>query len=364
MRFYTVSMICVLVAATAWAEVTPNNLFTDHAVLQRDMPIAIWGTATADEQVTVKLADQSTTVLAKEGQWKVWLDPMPAGGPYTLTINTTTHKDIWLGDVWICSGQSNMERQLGLRSGQKPIVNWEQEVAAADYPGIRQYFVPKFPANAPVSEVDAEWVVCSPETAAEFSAVGYFFARDIHQAIDVPIGLIFTSWGGTVAEAWTSADSLLTMEDFKPSVQAVQHLAAHPDEPDNFEQRLKDWYQQYDPGSAENLPWIQLDFQPQDWPTMTLPANWEAEALPNYDGIVWFHKVLDVPEEWAGQEAELNLGPIDDQDTTWFNGTVVGHKENWQYSRNYKIPAGLLKAGRNVIAIRVLDTGGGGRRVR
>ena len=365
MRFLsTVWVIGLLTAVTAWAEVTPNHLFTDHAVLQRDMPIPVWGMAHQGEQVTVELAEQTATIIANEdGQWKLWLEPMPAGGPYTLTIkgsNSVTLQDVWMGDVWICSGQSNMERQLGLRAGQKPIVNWEQEVASANYPQIRQYFVKKFPSNRPLQEVDAQWTVCSPESAADFSAVGYFFARDVHKTIGVPIGLIFTSWGGTVAEAWTSAESLLTMPVFQESVREVQRLATHPDETDTFDQRLSDWYRAHDAGSAQGLPWAQKDFQATDWPIMNLPVNWEADALPNFDGVVWFHKVVDVPEHWAGKKAELNLGGIDDQDTTWVNAIEIGQTENWQISRNYSIPEGVLQAGRNVIAIRVLDTGGGG----
>ena len=177
---------------SGWADVVPNPLFADNAVLQQGMKVPVWGTADAGERVTVEFAGQSvSTTTDSAGHWLVCLAPMKADGrPGTLAIsgkNRITLTNILVGEVWICSGQSNMERQLGVRDGQKPIVNWEAEVAAAKYPEIRQFYVPQTKAFAPAQTVKGNWSVCSPETVKDFTAVGYFFGRDLFQARHVPL---------------------------------------------------------------------------------------------------------------------------------------------------------------------------------
>ena len=193
----------LLLALPVFADVTPHGIFSDHAVLQRDKPIPVWGQAAPGEKVTVRLANNiiETSVANADGRWSVSLPAQPAGGPFSLVLegkNRVEVTDVWIGDVWVCSGQSNMERQLGLRSGQKPIENWEQEVASADYPKIRYFAEPRSPSTT----ATGKWEVCSPQTAAQFTAVGYFFGRDLHRKLQVPIGLINRSRGGTPAEKW------------------------------------------------------------------------------------------------------------------------------------------------------------------
>jgi sialate O-acetylesterase len=361
-RWISWAVVAVLACAVR-AEVRPVSLFGDHAVLQRGIKIPVWGAASDGERVTVELAGQSATTVARDGRWRVDLEPLEPGGPLTMTIagtNKIVLNDIMIGDVWICSGQSNMERQLGPRPPQKPIIGWEQAVAQADYPRIRQFYVPNRIAFEPQADCDGSWTICSPQTAADFCAVGFFFARDLYKAVDVPIGLLFTAWGGTVAEAWTSAASLETMPDFKDAVEAVQKMKPDRETVDDYAKRLAAWFTRYDPGSAEGLGWAAPDLDVSAWGQMDLPVNWEQASLPDFDGVVWFRKVIDVPASWSGKEAVLNLGPIDDQDTTWVNGVEVGSTDDWQAVRTYKVPASVLKAGQNVIAIRVLDTGGGG----
>ena len=202
-------------AAALRADVTPHALFADHAVLQREKPIPVWGRADPGEKVTVRLAEKATqtTVAAADGHWSLTLPAQPAGGPYPLVFegkNRIERTDIWLGEVWVCSGQSNMERQLGLRSGQKPLVNWEEEVASANYPKIRHFAVARTPSDNPLTATTGKWDVCSPQTAAQFTAVGYYFARDLQRQLGVAIGLIHSSWGGTPAEAWMRRDLLAT----------------------------------------------------------------------------------------------------------------------------------------------------------
>ncbi len=348
-------------ACSLHAEVKPNSLFSDNAVLQRDCNARVWGTARQGEKVTVEFAGQKVSAEAKEGRWKVELKPMQAGGPFTMTLagdNTITLTNILVGDVWVAGGQSNMEEPLkGFSGGTMPIDHWQAEVAAANYPQIRQFFVPQAMAGKPVADANGKWTACSPGSAADFSAVGYFFARDLQQTIKVPVGILVSRWGGTAAEAWTSANSLKTMPDFADALAAVQKSA---DSPSHYEKSLDEWYRQNDPASVAQPAWSDPAFDASQWKIMNLPTAWENAGLPDYDGVVWFRKEITLPESWAGKSAVLHLGPVDDQDTTWVNGVRVGAMHVWNETRNYPIPAGVLKAGRNVIVARVLDTGAAG----
>lgn len=206
----------------------PNSYFRSNAVLQRDVPLPVWGTAPDGKSVTVEFAGQKLATIVKDGRWEVTLKALSASTqPRTMTItgpnNTVTATGLLVGDVWLASGQSNMERQLGPRSGQKELVGWQQEVASADHPLIRQFYVPLSNSAKPVEEEKGRWTVCSPDTAGGFTAVGYYFARDLQPKIRVPVGLIHSSWGGTVAEAWTSPESLKALPDFKTAVEAVEN---------------------------------------------------------------------------------------------------------------------------------------------
>ncbi len=241
------------------ADVKPNSLFSDNAVLQRGMSLPVWGTARDGENVTVEFAGQKVSTTAKDGKWMVHLKPLKAGGPFTMTIsgdNTVTIKNILVGEVWICSGQSNMQRPLGSVNWAPPIDNWQQEVATANYPQIREFYVPSRISFTPVADSDGNWTVCSPETVVNWSAVGYFFGRDLYQDLHVPIGLVFSSWGGTVAEAWTSADALKTMPDFKADLEQAQNLPAIERAKNNYAKFLAEWYVKNDPGSGANPPWF------------------------------------------------------------------------------------------------------------
>lgn len=205
------------------AKVVPNSLFSDHAIFQQGVSVPVWGTADKGEQVVVEFNGQRKLAVEKEGRWMVELDAMPFGGPYVLTVsgkeNQVEAADIYVGEVWICSGQSNMERQLGPRQGQQPIVDWEQERDAANYPLIREYYVPQRSADEPLEDVRSKWVLCSPQTVSEFSCVGYFFARDLLKAMNHPVGILFTAVGGTPAEYWTSRAELEKHPDLKEIVE-------------------------------------------------------------------------------------------------------------------------------------------------
>ena len=212
----------VMMLAKSFATVKPNSLFSNNMVLQRGVAVPVWGTAGKDEKVTVNFNGQIVTTTAKEGKWQLKLKPLKTGGPYKMIIsgeNTLTIENILVGEVWICSGQSNMERQLGLRGGQRPIVNWIEEAAAANYPEIRQYHVANHPSDTAISDANAKWEICDTSSVKEFSAVGYFFARDLYKHLKVPIGLLFSSVGGTPAEKWTTRLTLESDPELKKLVE-------------------------------------------------------------------------------------------------------------------------------------------------
>lgn len=334
-----------------------HQLFTDHMVLQREIETPVWGWAEAGQKVVVSVAGKSATATAgNDGRWMAKLGPMDAGGPHELKVvgsKTVTVRDVLIGDVWICSGQSNMEWSVAASN------NPQQEIASASHPKLRLFTVPKRISTEPQQTVNSQWQICSPNVIAGFSAVGYFFGRDLQRELDVPIGLIHTSWGGTVAEAWTSAESLNSMDDFRPALSSFQQMVeAQSGGQSKFDELMTKWWNHNDPGTKQ--AWFREDSKSDEWKTMKLPGNWESRDLDAFDGIVWFQKIVDLPEDIAGKEGRLNLGPIDDRDTTWVNGQQVGAMNDWAAPRHYKVPAGVLKPGRNVITIRVLDTGGGG----
>ena len=363
-----------------------HPLFTDHMVFQRGIKAPVWGWVKPGQKVSVGMNGKTATATAgPDGKWMATLGPFTAGGPYTLTVNAPLDRtasigfaginpqpkdllpgpqevkvqDVLIGDVWICSGQSNMEMGIG------NVYNAQDEIAKANNPNIRLFSVPKKIAGEPQDLVASHWENCTPQTVAAggwggFSAVGYFFGRHVQESQHVPIGLIHTSWGGTIAEAWASASALRTMPDFVPQVDAVEKIYAEMKKGagGSFDKMLAAWYTKNDPGAAHN--WAATDFDSSAWKTMKLPTAWENAGLPDYDGVVWFRKEFDLPDGWAGKTLTLHIGPIDDDDTTYVNGVQVGANRGYLIDRIYKIPASVLKAGHNVIAVRVLDTGGGG----
>lgn len=357
--------------AALLAELRLASPFGDHMVLQREMPVPIWGTASPGDKVTVAFAGQKLSTTADAtGNWRVALKPLKASAePRDLTVAATNREseienrkftDVLVGEVWLCSGQSNMERQLGLRAGQPPIVNWEAEVAAASHPLIRQLYVKQTLATTPQTSVEASWSVCSPETVHDFTAVGYFFARDLHAKLGVPVGIIHSSWGGTPAEAWTSAEGLAAFPEFVSQIDHAKQAAVDPERARReFREKFHHWFRANDPGSGDQ-PWSTPGLNRSDWETLELPVLWEEAGHPDWDGVAWFHRTFDLPAGWEGRDVMLHLSAIDDADTTWVNGTEVGVTGRYNLPRAYRVPASALKPTGNEITVRVLDTGGGG----
>ena len=340
-----------------------HPLFSDHAVLQRDATVPVWGWTKPGDQVTVEFAGQKKTATAgADGAWRVHLDPMNACTTgRTLKVQSAISNqeseisDILVGDVWICSGQSNMEMGMGM-------CNISDEISAANFPLIRLLIVPHTTAYTPDETLQCAWLPCSPESVQQggwggFSAVGYFFGRDLHRDLGIPIGLIETAWGGTVCEAWTSREALVPLVDFAAGIAQVDEVNAAPG-PDKLGAVMDTWYMTNDPGTAQE--WFKPETDVSAWKAVTMPANWGACGWPGYEGIVWAQRTFDAPAAWAGQDLVLSLGSIGDIDTTWVNGVVVGHTDYFDQPRIYHVPATMVKPGRNVIAMRVMNCGGGG----
>ncbi len=351
-------------SSAIYADIRLPAIVGDDMVLQRDMKLPVWGWADPGEEVRLSVSwhrMERRTVTDADGKWQFTVTAPPAGGPYELTFkgkNTVTLKNVLVGEVWVCSGQSNMEWPL------HSVNNAEQELAAADYPNIRLFTVQKKIADVPESDCTGQWSLCTPETVPGFSAVGYFFGRYLHKELGVPVGLINTSWGGTVAEAWTSSDALAKMPAFKTQLDKMAAARANPDAAmKKYENEMAAWQKKVEAAGAQGKGCIAPDFDDSGWKTMDLPGRWEQTALPNFNGLVWFRKTVDVPESWSGKKLVLQLGPIDDQDTTWVNGVKVGSHTGsgqWQALRKYDIGADVVHAGKNVIVVQVLDTGGDG----
>lgn len=356
-------LIVLFCTQLTYAQVKLPRIFGDHMVLQRDHTINVWGWAASKEKIQVQMNNQKKTATAdKDGNWKVVLDAQKAGGPYQLVVkgkSTITLKDIWLGDVWVCSGQSNMEWIVNNSN------NAAKEIQQANYPQIRHFKVPNTISAVPEKDVTGgEWKVCSPETVGDFTAVGYFFAREINKDLNIPIGLINTSWGGTHSETWTSREAFEGSAEFKSMIAGMPKLNLDSISKVNLakaNKRIESLQGPLETNANTIAQWKEVSFDDTAWPKMNIPGLWEQQALGDLDGVVWFRKTITLTAAQASKESTLELGMIDDSDDTFVNGKKVGEtKSKWNEKRVYSIPAGILKEGKNVIAVKVEDTGGGG----
>jgi sialate O-acetylesterase len=341
-------------------EVRLPYVLSDNMVLQRGLPVNIWGWANPGEKVLVVFNNQKISAkAAKDGAWKVQLAPLAAGGPFEMTIqgkNVITLKNILVGDVWVCGGQSNMEWSL---SNSR---NWAVDQNSVENQNLRLFYVPKNISTTPLDNtLEAKWEICDRETAARFSAVGYYFGRNLEKELNVPIGLINNNWGGTGIETWTSLETMYADEDYKATVEKVKSIDTEQLRKEAETNRIK--YQNTvdneDPGIINK--WYSEDSAISDWETMKLPQAWEGAGLPSVDGVVWFAKEIIIDPADAGKEASISLGPVDDSDITWLNGVQIGKTENRAGApRLYKVPSGVLLAGKNKLTVKVIDRSGRG----
>jgi sialate O-acetylesterase len=359
--------VCLLVPAAAAlpADLRLPAVLGDHMVVQRDATTRMWGWAGPGDAVSVSASwgGAAATRAGADGAWSVALETPGAGGPHTLTVTsadeTLVLDDVLSGDVWVCSGQSNMEWSLWHTSGGP------DDVAAAAHPGLRLFDVAHQIATAERDDCGGAWQVCSPEAARDFSAIGYHFGARLHAELGVPIGLLGTSWGGTRAEAWTSAGTIQAgFPEFHADLAAMADRAAGGGgEPALAELQAAFWNRLETTDAGMTGGWMRADFDAADWRRAPVPGPWSAFGEGDFDGCLWYRTAVDVPAAWSGRMLVLELGPVDDMDLTWFNGALVGESRAdglWSTPRVYAIPAGLARAGANAIAVCAIDSGGVG----
>lgn len=350
--------LCMVFAQTN-AEVRLPGLLSDNMVLQREIPVNIWGWAAPGENVTVEINGQKVKgKAAKDGSWKVKLAPMKAGGPYTMTVsgkNRIELKNILIGDVWVCGGQSNMEWVLMNTN------RWDKEASEANIPQVRLITITRKMSSNPMNDVPStKWMVCDKTNAATFSAIGYYFGKFLNSHLNVPIGLISSNWGGTDIETWMSLETMYADSDYKKAVEEMKgkDFQALQTQAERNAIKWNDSVTNSDPGMLSKwyLPTTQLN----DWKEIDAPVLWESAGYPAMDGVAWYTKEIDLTEDEIKSQATLSLGSIDDIDETYINGQLVGRTERYDTPRQYTIKPGILKSGKNRIAIRVIDNGGGG----
>lgn len=324
-------------------------------VLQRDTKLTIWGWAARGEKVSVKFKGKTyKTTASTTGDWLLTLPAMPAGGPYTMDIDASNHirlSDILIGDVWFCSGQSNMTVKM-----ERVSVKYPEEIAKANYPDIRYFFVPTL---ADVQKIHADlppgkWVPVTAPNMLDIGAVPYFFAKQLYEKYHIPIGLINSSVGGTLIQAWTSEDGLKQVPKYSNRItqlkdSAILYGLMHP-------QKLKATIPinpQIDKGMVGPKKWFDTTYVPEGWHSFWLPGYLEDQGVSGLKGVVWFRKEIDLPAWMAGKPAMLFMGRIIDADVTYVNGVVCGNTPYQWPPRRYPVPAGVLKAGKNIIVVKV-----------
>lgn len=348
-----------MVFAQTNAEVKLPGVLSDNMVLQREIPVNIWGWAAPGENVTVEINGQKVKgKAAKDGAWKVKLAPMKAGGPFEMIIsgkNRIVLTNILIGDVWVCGGQSNMEWVLMNTN------RWDKEASEANIPQVRLITITRKMSSNPMNDVPStKWMVCDKTNAATFSAIGYYFGKFLNSHLNVPIGLISSNWGGTDIETWMCLETMYADPDYKKAVEEMKgkDFQALQTQAERNAIKWNDSVTNSDPGMLSKwyLPATQLN----DWKQIDAPVLWESAGYPAMDGVAWYSKDIELTEDEIKNQATLSLGPIDDIDETYINGQLVGRTERYDTPRQYTIKPGILKSGKNRIAIRVIDNGGGG----
>lgn len=343
------------------AQIKLPKLISDGMVLQHSENLKIWGWAAPGEKVELHFNNKNYTAKANTaGEWTIQLSPQKAGGPYTMTFsagNTITISNILFGDVWLCSGQSNMELTM-----QRLIDRYPKE-ATAENENIRQFLVPDI-ANFKNQQTDlnsGEWKSLSPKTINDFSGVAYFFACSVYKKHHIPIGIINAALGGSPAQAWISEKGLKKFPDYLKEAHLYKNdklIAEIEEENANIN---TEWYSELnakDEGLKEG--WKAKEYDDSGWDEMKIPGYWADTSTGNVNGAVWFRKTIDVPKTMTGIPVKLELGRIIDADSVFVNNTFVG-TTSYQYPpRKYKLAANILQPGKNTITIRVINNSGRG----
>lgn len=367
-RFFLLPLAALLVLGACTDSRTCSielpTFITDSMVVQQNSVLKIAGTAAGNVTAKASWSADSYSADLVDGAFMLEIPTPEAGGPYTITIsdgNGADKKlnDIYSGEVWLCSGQSNMEMPV---KGWGKVMNYEAEIdTAINFPLIRFLQVTKRIATSPRQDEVVNmggWRPCSPATVENFSAIAYFFARDLQRELDgIPVGVIDCTWGGTPAEAWTSLGGVEKVGSMEFRLDEVERFRVDSiGEMAKYEQRRAEFY--------NNLTSLKGEFDVNTFnpnlPDIPTPGEWEQSVLPGFDGMVWYQTTVEIPESMAGKELTLSLGAIDDTDNTYFNGVEIGHLDAWDAPRKYTVADSLATAGTAVISICVLDTGNGG----
>ena len=351
------------------AEVGLDRVWRSNMVMQRNATLTITGTCRPDERVLIKApwGENAQGHGGPDGRFSVQLKTTDEVGPHQLVVrgdyNEFVLDNVLLGDVWIASGQSNMEMAVGWQSdGYSGVANWEDEVSRSTYDQIRLYTVANDVADAPKSNVEGDWLLAGPDTVKNFSATAWFFARRVYEESQVPIGIVASDWGGTPIEAWIGGATLESLGEYTDVLRAMRERAADAAGSEARQGgRVAEWRTAFaaaERGAKEG--WHLASFDDSTWSEVQVPA-----ALPQgfgeHDGTVWLRRRVDLPNAWAGDDCRLEFGAVDDCDTTWWNGVQVGETMGagrWNEPRSYGIPADRVRAGSSVIAVRVLDFAG------
>ena len=339
-----------------------HAMFQDHGVLQRDQPLRIWGRAQPGETVSIRFAGKRAQGRADDaGRWEVRLPALKAGGPHTLTASssggmTQTVNDVMVGDVWLCSGQSNMELQVW-RS-----LDARAEIAGADNKTIRLLTVPQSGNVVPQENFStpAQWKTVTPDTLRDFSATCFYFARELQKTVDVPMGLITAAWGGAAIQAWMSGEALGTTGRYNDELEVLKSYADNPMASiERWGEIWSKWWHGLPGVTKDDEPWSPTYKPGSQWsnaPSELGPwERWGVPELSDFNGAVWFRTTVKLTAQQAAQDAVLALGPVDEMDMTWINGRAVGSTYGWS-GREYRLPKGTLREGDNVVVVNALDT--------
>jgi len=357
-KIWVLLIVLVSLSLSTQAAVTLPRLVSNGMVLQREEPIKIWGWADVGERVNVEFRGESYKTKAdKQGDWSVVLPATAAGGPYTLKVNEIELEDILIGDVWLCSGQSNMELPI-----LRVMDLYKEEISKVNNAQIRLFKVPMryIFTDATTDYEGGDWKTATAENILDFSAVAYFFAADLYQKYRVPIGLISSAVGGSPAEAWLSETSLKKYPNYWASAQQCRSAAFVDSVKSADQNRIGEWHtelNQKDPGVNR---WSAGGVELAGWPETSLPGYWSEQNIDFKNGSVWFCKEFELTDDLAAEDAVLRLGRIIDADSAFVNGTFVG-TISYQYPpRIYQVPASVLKSGKNQLMVRVISQSGRG----
>lgn len=363
-------VFCALsLAPCAFTQVSLPAVIGSHMVLQQQSDAPLWGWAKPGEQISIKTSwngQSVTTVAGADGKWMVKVKTPDAGGPFTIEIkgkNKIILDDILIGEVWLCSGQSNMEMPLrGWPEYNGPIEGSAEAISAANHPTMRLFTVKRATSFVPVDTCTGQWLACTPESVRDFSATGYFFGLQLSQKLNVPVGLVFSSWGGTAAEAWTSSEYIRKIPKFATSPGICDPDLFYKTAIGNYNKEQEKWVKSIGFGVSDPGPeWTLSSSSGSGWLDIRVPAEWATTLIGTYNGIVEYQLTFKVPKGWINKTTVIELGPIDEIDVTWVNGKLIGSHLNpadWATARVYEIPAGTLKQGDNILALRVANTSG------